>query len=463
MASFDDFNNEWRGEISNLNGCEPPDGGLVLKNITHQHYNFAKDVRVIGFWITYDKIEKSNTSQESHFYIIDRVNFSFNCIEQLKESDLNTSSSPSEESSSSPSDPAHFLHYIMRYKYYKYVFGIKARYTSKSALLPPNCEASILTITQSYLFTRKSNSPGHEPRGTLPAARFYPQIHTDFTSNQNFKSTVFPQYKIKSIRFDYRIHLNLDHFKGVPSPLPVGTISPNFAAVFKDTSLTLPVGTSVARAIFAAAEKPLVLEITAKGYERGSSKLLNNSSGWDNIHWWGARTADDGTLTHISAPGAFFAVHFHWHWGPSNRVYIPGLVPEGGKGQFRGTLSANSPIIDKSIRNQTLSFAIVRYSTTKDPNMVSTQLSHPNFFDLFTPTNPAYVSQGGNLVMWLSVEINRDTDNLNSFNGTQLIHGFFFAHSPEPPGFSPTTGSTTSEYFPNDFDTVKKQNQWERY
>ncbi len=464
MPRFIDGNNEWAGDMydpQESSGCEPPDGGIALRNLSHQNFNFAKDVRVIGLWITFEKFDRtavqSVVMQEKRFYVIDRNNFLFNCVEQLTENELNANTVIDEEHSAAGSRD-HFLHSINRFPYYRYIFGIKTHYTSVPNLFPPNSDIASLTINQSYLFTRYANTPPHEPSGGLNAARFYPLIHTDFVENTAFDANIFPQYKVKSVRFDYRVHLNLDQFHGNPRPGTAGAISPNYAGVFKDhDSNVAAYGTGILTGgtMFPAVEKPLIFEINGKGYVNGSNVLSPNSKGWDNIHWWGKRTKDSNDFfgnptieeLHISAPGGFHAVHFHWRWGsilPANPQFNPGHL-----------------LIDPAIRNQTLKFAVVKFEASQDPMAVPlANLSMQNFFDLFNSSSPEDISHGENIVMWVSVEVNK-TANINSLNGTFLIHGFFFAHNPEQSSFG-TYGTTDAEYHPRSESEIRRARAWER-
>ena len=48
----------WTFECPTNSSGEPPEGGLVVQKVRHQGYNFAKDVRVTGFWLSYDTVKK---------------------------------------------------------------------------------------------------------------------------------------------------------------------------------------------------------------------------------------------------------------------------------------------------------------------------------------------------------------------------------------------------------------------
>jgi len=471
MPTFDDGKSEWRGEIAyppDYKGCEPPDGGIVLKDITHQQYHFARDVRVIGFWITYDKIEKTGSTEDKRFYVIDRSNFTFQCIEKLSASDLDLKK---QDATTPPDTLKYFLSSLMAFNFYPFIYAIRAIYRSKDSFFPPNCDMGKLTINQSYLFSAYSSSPAHEPTGGLTAARFSPQINTLFQKNPKLDRSVYPQFEVKSIRFDFRFHLALDTFVDTPA-VPTGPIATpqNFAGVFRDQEAFPKIPGRAAHTIFEATEKPLIFEIAAKGFLHTNNKLTDKIRAWDNVHWWGARWishwrplgANAKELIHISAPGAFFAVHFHWRWGGVARDTYPGLTPKyGSDPQFKGVPGTSGILIDPHVPDQDLQFAIAKYDAATDPEKASLpSLSNPDFLKLF-PGTPKDISKGDNIVLWVGAGFNRGA-NKPLLNGTQLVHGFFFGHNPEP-GFFSAVGSTSAEYFPTDEKTIRASPVWERY
>ena len=474
MPTFDDGQNEWRGEIAvpaGHQGCEPPDGGLVLQNITHQQYHFARDVRTIGFWITYIKTEKTGSKEESKFYILDRNNFDFQCIEKLAAADLDLKKQDFKQ----PADTTeYFLSTLRSFSYFPFTYAIRAIYKSKKTFFPANCEMGSLTINQSYLFTAYSSVPGHEPTGGLSAARFFPQINTRFLRNVQFNKSVYPQYEVKSIRFDTRLHITLDTFVDTPAvPTTAITTPKNFAGTFRDLEAIATVPGRAAQTIFEAAEKPLLFEMAAKGFMHGTNQLTEKIKAWDNVHWWGARWKtkshvigpDTKELLHISAPGAFFAVHFHWRWGGAARdthALLPNTAYRTSP-QFKGNITDSGPLMDPGIPDQDLQFAVAQYDAATDPEKVAlTSLSKADFPTLFTSkTKPTDISAGDNLVMWLGASFNRSQPG-DVLSGTQLVHGFFFAHNPEP-GFFSKVGSTSAVYFPNDEKSIRAAPAWERY
>jgi hypothetical protein len=213
--------------------------------------------------------------------------------------------------------------------------------------------------------------------------------------------------------------------------------------------------------------------MAAKGYLHGSNQLSEKLKAWDNIHWWGARWEtkshlmgpDTQELIHISAPGGFFAVHFHWRWGGAARdthALIPNTAHRGAP-QFKGTPSDSSPLMDPGIPDQDLQFAVVAYDPATDPDKAAlASLSKADFPTLFTSKpKPADVSKGDNLVMWLGATFNRSKPG-DVLSGTQLVHGFFFAHNAEPGFFSKAGGKGTA-YFPNDEKAIRAAPAWERY
>src|SRR5215471_12559145 len=63
----------WSFDCLTDTGGKPPSGGIVLQNITHDSHNFAKDVRLIGFWIETERVNISGqvTSTTKKFYVLD--------------------------------------------------------------------------------------------------------------------------------------------------------------------------------------------------------------------------------------------------------------------------------------------------------------------------------------------------------------------------------------------------------
>jgi hypothetical protein len=478
MATFDDGQSEWRGEIAfpaGYQGCEPPDGGIVLKDITHQQYHFARDVRVVGFWITYVKTDKVGgaiqSKPESRFYTLERASFDFQCVEKLAGADLDLK----KQDFTKPADTKeYFLSTLRHFSHFPFTYAIRAIYKSKATFFPANCDMRSLTINQSYLFTAYSALPAHEPTGGLTAARFFPQVNTQFFASVTFNASVYPQYEVKSIRFDTRMHLTLDTFVDTPAvPTKPITAPDNFAGTFKDRETIANVPGRAAQTIFEATEKPLIYEIAAKGFLHSTNKLTDKTT-WDNIHWWGARWETEKHLIgpptqsrlHVSAPGAFFAVHFHWRWGGAARDthrLLPNTAHRTAP-QFKGTITDSSPLIDPGIPDQDLQFAVTSYDTASDPDKAPAKnLSTEDFPKFFTSKTATDISNGGNLVLWVGTTFNRTGGS--ALSGTHLVHGFFFAHNPEP-GFVSKSGSKSAEYFPTDEKAIRALSgatRWERY
>lgn len=472
MLSFNDSYQEWAGDIyfsGEPSGCEPGEGGLILKNLRHQNYNFARDVRILGMWIEFETTESAGiTKTERKFYAINTINFTFNCIEQWKESDLNPPSVPSPNA-----DRQTFLDILKKFNYYRYIFGIRSKYISKPGMLPSNCDIGEVIIDHGILFSKYSNSPSHEPTGNLQAARFYPTVTTKFNVNAQYSAVKFPSYKVKKVRVDHRIHLSLDSLTGdKPSPATSFPSSANnYAGVFKDRESFSKSGAiygGAAKAVFEAVEKPLLFEIAAKGYENSNHINQSNVKLWDNIHWWGQRF-DGGTATkkadkHISTPGGFFAAHFHWRWGKAARDQAQ------KDAQYTGSPGNDYLLIDPSISPQTLTFAVVKNIANLNPDTKGIKpedLSKEDFASLFKSAGgsaPTDISGGENIVVFLSIEISPNPNSAagNTFSGTQLLQGIFFAHNQEP-GFFSKAGTKSSLYFPNSEKDIRTKPAWERY
>jgi len=163
---------------------------------------------------------------------------------------------------------------------------------------------------------------------------------------------------------------------------------------------------------FQACEKPLLNEIVSHGLVRGQPFYKNKPSTYDNLHWWGnfKRSEEkDYVKKQPSAPGAFFAVHFHWRWGNliSNN-YEPAGNPTkdeqsgykilnfldeftgskkgkhySGNIQFRslveqfkdGNKSYGGPLLDPRIEDQDIQFAVL---TSYSKSFFLPELSKPN-------------------------------------------------------------------------------------
>jgi hypothetical protein len=358
-----------------------------------------------------------------------------------------------------------------------------------------NAEFSGLTISQIFLFSRYANSPPHEPSETLLAARCHPMVKFEFVPSTTVDRTKM-HYRVRSVRFDYRLHLFLDRhsdLKTNEADLQIG----NQAGLFADNDMLSPavLKHGVAGAIFAAVEKPLVLEVYAPGLAMGGSVYVDETNHgvwcWDNVHWWGARGKDKPM---ISSPGAFHAAHIHWRWGSVGQVLRDEFPTIDNPGTPRSVINEtpiSGALVDPKIWIQTIRVGVSKYERRLDPAFESVSLAdlcRPDWKWLFINQRiqPDILDQGEDLVLWYSVEAYRElfipslvvdrasapsllpadpvVTRSRSYkwtgSGTVFLHGIFFAHNAEQ--VTKKTGDRWSQYWPNDRAQILKQRKWFR-
>jgi hypothetical protein len=414
----------------------PPNEGLVLQNVSHATYFFARDIRIAGIWIGY---HAPGAAQDE--------------LEFLKPFKLNSAElggigleelTPGENISPPPDFP-----------YYRPVQGVKAEFKTSNPIFGSGSE--LLRVTQEYLFTTYGLDPPHEPGAVLNAARMFPLFKFTITGDSGSVSR-----PATYLRVDYRFNLTLDAFRfgfGIAQQFMFADRTHNQAGIFRDnedTPFPLQLTWSTSRAtlgfrladisdVFAAAEKPLQYEICTLGLQHGDSNYAGKPATWDNIHQWPAPYP--GGLP--STPGAFHSAHLHWRWGAVagnppdlTRGFI---VPAAGQGQFKGlgwTSTKGGPLLDRRAPDQNYRFAITKNFNSDLSNEI---LSAPKFEDLFIAqrgTVPdSFDKDGNDLVIWLSIEVFRDRRKLaQPWEGALFVHGMYFAHNPEP-GVSTQAGA----------------------
>src|ERR1043165_5399502 len=139
------FSVGWDGYYEIEDNNSVPEGGIVLRNVTHGCYNLAKEIGVIKIWVTVgDGKAIPLTLGPTDFEISDYKSFWV----------------------SSPKPPQQFSEYPP-------VRSVSITYTSKNPVVEGG---SKIKITQTYIFTQYSDYPAHEPGGVLTAARIFPLI-----------------------------------------------------------------------------------------------------------------------------------------------------------------------------------------------------------------------------------------------------------------------------------------------
>lgn len=387
--------------------------GYVLKDLSHDAFKFARDVRIERIFL------KSGGS------LPQEVSFSLG-------SSAVTQVTPPQRETPPGSDPrGYFAPKIALSAGYKYADAFGA-------------QGQDVMLTQRYLLTAANNQPAHEPSGQLKSTRLYPLLEITLPPFVGFDTDSV----IEEIRVDYRIEFALDSLKtkvsgyvpsmpfpGAPmgqihkSSVPTGTVGPNQAGLWRDRD-DGPSGLDVT-GVFAAAEKPLMWEVIGQGITKGVGDK------WDNVHHWPRLPNRKQPAT----PGMPHGLHHHWRWFPAaaDPPFPYNLALPGAGPQLEGISGPGSVMIDPAIQDQDLRFAI-----TKTDLITGALSAYPNngfddFDALFTqnpwrPNGPDPINQGADLVHWYSFTIRRPKVegpapfDVPQFGGTLFVHGMFFAH-----------------------------------
>jgi hypothetical protein len=260
-------------------------------------------------------------------------------------------------------------------------------------------ESGYLFVTQRFILTDYDAQPAHEPSGGLLAARLHPvtEIHYEHPK----KGYLTAGRETSAAKID------------------------NSAGLFRDEEIPVPIydGITVADITFAAAEKPLKYEVIADGiiHEFGVTP-------WDNVHWWGVNMKK-GSIS-PSAPGAFHALHMHWRWSWA-------LQEISGESQFKGK-GIFGTLVDPRIDKQKLKVAMVLNEGLPDDLHAHSSEVFEDFFKTHRGKVPEDIQNGGDLVLYYSVEVPAvDRSYTPEYNywdilqGEVFTHGMFFAHEPE--------------------------------
>lgn len=426
-----------------------PNGGIILNNLRHFNYNYARDIRIAGIWINDQprplQLGSAVFDIESPLELLDDQEIA---KRQIKA-------------------PANF-------DGYQIVGGIRKVFATSKPVIPGT--KTTLKITQTFLFSTYGRKPAHEPGGVLDATRIFPVIKFEF-SDDNFID-IHPDDKLRRIRIGYRMHISLDAFyflkdgqldwllrpysmvpgragslrKSIlPTPKDAADYMqknrPNKVGIFRDNEeLGAASPFNPTKGIFYAAEKPLQYEICTRGLQLGSSKDEDGNYFWDNIHQWGAYK-DFKLLP--SAPGVFHASHIHWRWGKA--VHHPNaaqklFLGEAGKDPFSG--NREGALLYPGSEWQTIDFAVTK-SNIKIEDIDKTvvrsgfQSSISNEFEKMFITKvrnklPEKIVEGDDLITWFCLEVNRRNSE-DPFSGMMFIHGAYFAHNIEQIGLTSIT------------------------
>jgi hypothetical protein len=500
--AFTDSATGWSGTCVTGTGLtSPPPGGLVLQDVRHDGHSFARDIRMIGIWLKVEEVTPAGAVARTFppvFVPLSNPPFAIGPLNTLTPAPFTPSAGGAtiqylREAAEVPQFDTYFrngANYV--------AYGFSVDYTLPAPWFSgqwANCEVSQLWIAQRFLFSRYAHDPRHEPSGALDAARFHPVSKYAFTKNSAVNRSVNYQ-RIASIRFDYRLQLKLDRHYDLATNRTLPQLGQS-TGLFRDND-SISLSTSIARTVFAAIEKPLVLEVWAYGLWQGAPIVgprTGPTSGtertWDNLHWWGAKATGDPI---ISAPGAFHAAHCHWRWGAAGSSLRPtypeidtGGVPAAVSGRPWGT-GAMRVLVDPNVWIQTIRVAIAKNDASLDPNAGAalTSLSRDAWETLFTPglrATPDDIYAGAEIVYWYSTEVHSSTTfpptstpitigpvtiprgspaatYASKLEGSVFIHGFFFAHNAEQGGAA--VGATTPEHWPRTVAALRASPTWYR-
>jgi hypothetical protein len=456
-------------ELDDATGAPPP-GGLVFKQVRHDGHNFAKDIRFLGIYISVEQVDATGKvlSTQNKFVDLNSASFKASMVRTLKPKTVKRPVFSGTFNYLQEVDSAlNFSDYFKDGTGNYVATGLAVLYQGPTLfkdLHLNNCEWTGLTIDQTYLFSRYANDPPHEPSGALMAARFHPLVSYKLVPDQTCDRSQ-PYYRMKSIRFDYRLNLYLDTML---QDKTTNGLNKNQAGLFADTDIgsLRAFGRKVtfrgtSKISFYAVEKPAVREVATYGLIDGESKGKPPGSNddivcWDNIHWWGANAPGQPM---ISTPGAFHAAHTHWRWGALLKSWL---------GRAKATewkrFQPGDALLDPRIPLQTLQIALTKYRSTQDPDQAKLQdLCKEQWDTLFhnksNSPQPDSIKDGADLVLWYSAEVHPNVFQMPPA-GTVFLHGVFFAHESEQDGS--TVGSRDPLYWPRDEDDIDKAKQWFR-
>jgi hypothetical protein len=453
----------------------PAAGGLALKQIRHDGHSLAHDARLIGVRIFLEQTDTQGkvVGTQSKLATLDLKSFKPRSgVRTLTPTTLkNPITNGTFDYLKEASAALNFSDYFET-SGNSVAYGVAVTYDAPTLFADlgvSNCESAGLTIDQTFLFSRYADDPPHEPSGALSAARFHPLVSYELLPNTNVdRSTTFT--RIKSLRFDFRLHLSLDRFYTDNfGPMDEAENSrKNQAGLFADTDIgtirilkRAALGSGAQDIAFYAAEKPLVTEVVAPGLINGDQKgvppgATDSVICWDNVHWWGAQKPGKPM---ISTPGAFHAAHVHWRWGESLKAWATRFKASAWR-----RFNPGDALLDPRVPIQNLNVAITKYNKKLDPQQAALQdLSKEQWDTLFHSTGnsppPESIQLGANIVLWYSTEVGRNV-NLMPPAGTVFLHGIFFAHDAEKTGS--TVGTRDPIYKPRSAFDLDKTPTWFR-
>ena len=475
----------------NPEGKPAGNGGIVINNVRHNNYPLASDIRVMGFWIEFKHFTQGEDIPliKQVYYPLNDQTFKYHKIEELQAA-ATFSKNVQNQVSYSPelkkgnpttifvrdyhktAQMTGILNDLHQFQKYSYLTGLQTTYELTDDFKVSgnsNVDMKNVHITQTFLFSRYSNNPPHEPSGGLTAARLFPLIKFSFIKKEGFINPLNEYYEVYKIRADYRFEYNMSvfiepkNYKLDPNANKESDSS-SLAELIKNADFTkdltyifqnqpqqagLFADKEEFEPGFGAAEKPIIYEVVGDGLkqEYESSSFANYfltlvlkeavkttaSKYWDNIHWWGGYKE----YHIISAIGGFHCCHLHWHW-PKHVQSKELPVAFSGETQFKSSL-VGGELLDPFIPVQDIRFAIVKKDISPKESF--------SLFDSKTNSNIDYYEyetyfktkrgkpkkviekEGDALVFHISY-ISYDVQKYPT--GTFFIQGLFFAHEYEP-------------------------------
>lgn len=352
-----------------VNGNRPARGGLILRDVKHHGYNYAKEIRVVGLRLEYSKIvygEKSphtvgttipKRTDESEFFELNDLDFTISQIKELypeytkklpkrgefdplaiPQNQLNLGNEYSHGYDKWPTRQSKLTHNFGNYPFY---FGLEVTYTSKENIFDhlPSFDKKGIIITQTILFSPYQSKPSHEPSGGMTAARIHPLITTRFIDNDQFpkREKETTHCIANTVRYDHYLYLSLDMLKKGPimgdrvelKYRGLQTDFGNSAGLFKDTEIpwvtnaidglaySFDYNSLSEGALFYSIEKPLVKEFCGKGLDHGFPFTRISSE------------SKKGFPRSLTPEKELIETwdNIHWwgsHWNPSTVISAPG-------------------------------------------------------------------------------------------------------------------------------------------
>jgi hypothetical protein len=420
LGKFTDINTGW-----SFTGVNNRESGFMLTDISHDGLFMADSISIERIGLAAIDERARNPPNQANFQVISLPQMK--CTVQPRVVD---------QSNVKPTD--------LPLGYYMPRLKVEAEYEYTGAVYEMDQK---IRIQPRFVFTSLSKDPSHEPGGILRGARLHPMVHFEL-DEQTRAPPIDPYRRVTAIQVLFRLHIKVIE----------GNKIWNQAGVFydldpADTLAGVGIGLIPPKPgslFFLRAEKPLPFEIVGKGVERGYP------SDWDNIHQWASPLTPSSSINEayrainlVPTPGMPFGFHSHWRW--SETAATGGITLPGGK-QFAGPGGAGFPLIDPTLPDQTIEFAIIQPSFSayieeellRKIDMDPIMWLFKHFDKIWSDIRyaPDVVLPSSDLVIWMSITAYHRPDyklrrsrnpkqnkyELPKWQGTLFSHGLFFAH-----------------------------------